>query len=289
MIARLLKEPLAHFLVLALAIFALYGALNRTDAPPTDEIVVTGAKIEQLAGLFAKTWQRPPTASEVKVLIDDHVKEEILYREALALGLDKDDTVIRRRLRLKMEFLSQAQAESTTPSEAELEAFLKSNPDRFQIDPTLAFRQVLLSPERRGETIEQDVASVLEVLRAKPDTDPATLGDPTILPAELPPTRKVSVRSDLWRGLRGSRGPDAARCMGRADQVELRAPCRSCRRKQARAGRQASQRSATASRRNGRTSDGGKTEEAQFVERLKRYPVRIETQIGNAGPTGRSP
>jgi hypothetical protein len=116
MIRRLLKEPLVHFLLLALAIFGLYGLTSGKTEPRHDEIVVTGGKIEQLAGLFIKIRQRPPTTVELKELIDDHVKEEILYREALALGLDKDDTVIRRRLRLKMEFLSQAQAEAATPS-----------------------------------------------------------------------------------------------------------------------------------------------------------------------------
>ncbi|QEL21960.1 peptidyl-prolyl cis-trans isomerase [Bosea sp. F3-2] len=288
MIGRLLKEPLAHFLVLALAIFALYGALKRNNEPRADEIVVTGAKIEQLSGLFAKTWQRPPSASEIKGLIDDHVKEEILYREALALGLDKDDTVIRRRLRLKMEFLSQAQAEAATPSEAELEAFLKANPDRFRIDPTLAFRQVFLSPERRGEMIEQDVASVLEVLRAKPDTDPATLGDPTILPPELPSTRKSSIGqifgrafaeavattpSGAWVGpLKSSYGLHVV-------QVDESKPGRPPTLAEVRDN--VAQEWANERRR--------QAEEAQLAERLKRYRVRIETQADNAAPTGRSP
>ncbi|KFC62377.1 hypothetical protein FG93_06077 [Bosea sp. LC85] len=288
MIGRLLKEPLAHFLVLALAIFALYGALNRTDESRSDEIVVTGGKIEQLAGLFAKTWQRPPTASEIKGLIDDHVKEEILYREALALGLDKDDTVIRRRLRLKMEFLSQAQSESATPSEAELEAFLKGNPDRFRIDPTLAFRQVFLSPERRGETIEQDVASVLEVLRAKPDTDPATLGDPTILPLELPPTRKASIGQIFGTGF--------AEALAQTPPGEWAGPVKSSfglhvvHVGESRTGRSATLDEARDSLAQEWTNERRRqTEEAQLAERLRRYRVRIETQAENAAPTGRSP
>jgi hypothetical protein len=288
MIGRLLKEPLAHFLVLALAIFALYGALKRNNEPRADEIVVTGAKIEQLSGLFAKTWQRLPSASEIKGLIDDHVKEEILYREALALGLDKDDTVIRRRLRLKMEFLSQAQAEAATPSEAELEAFLKANPDRFRIDPTLAFRQVFLSPERRGEMIEQDVASVLEVLRAKPGTDPWTLGDPTILPTELPLTRKASIGqifggafaeavattpSGTWVGpLKSSFGLHVV-------HVDESKPGRPATLAEVRDN--VAQEWANERRR--------QAEEAQLAERLKRYRVRIEMQADNAAPTGRSP
>lgn len=288
MIRRLLKEPLAHFLVLALAIFALYGALDRSDEPRADEIVVTGAKIEQLAGLFAKTWQRPPTASEIKDLIDDHVKEEILYREAIALGLDKDDTVIRRRLRLKMEFLSQAQAENATPSEAELEAFLKSNPNRFQIDPTLAFRQVYFSPERRGETIEQEVASVLETLRARPDTNPSMLGDPTTLPTELPLTRRASIGqifggafaeaiartpSGAWTGpLKSSFGLHLV-------HVDESKPGRPAALPEVRAG--VAQEWANERRR--------EAEEAQLAERLKRHRVRIEVRAGETAAPGRGP
>jgi len=288
MIRRLLKEPLAHFLVLALAIFALYGSLNRNDQPPADEIVVTGAKIEQLAGLFAKTRQRPPTTSEIKGLIDDHVREEILYREALALGLDKDDTVIRRRLRLKMEFLSQVQAEAATPSEAELEAFLKSSPEQFRIEPTLAFRQIFLSPERRGEAIEQDVASVLDVLRVNPDIEPSTLGDPTILPTELPLTRKASIGQvfgatfaeaaattppGTWVGpLKSSFGFHVVR-------VDESRPGRPATLDEARD--RVSQAWANERRR--------QAEDAQLDERLKRHRVRIEMQAGNATAPGQSP
>ena len=101
LLRRLLKEPLLHFLALALLIFPAYHLLNRGEMEKPQSIVVTAAKIEQLAAIFTKTWQRPPTAEEFKGLIDDYVKEEIYVREAIALGLDSDDTVIRRRLRLE--------------------------------------------------------------------------------------------------------------------------------------------------------------------------------------------
>ena len=187
------KEPLFHFLALALAIFLIYGALNRSEAQRPGEIVVTPTKIEQLAGLFAKTWQRAPAVAELKGLIDDYVKEEIYYREALALGLDKDDTVIRRRLRLKMEFLGNAEAEALAPTDAELEAYMKANPSKFEIDPKLAFQQIFLNPERRGDRIDQDVASILEALRSNPSADPATFGDATLLPSDLALTSKTSI------------------------------------------------------------------------------------------------
>ena len=187
------KEPLVHFLTLGLAVFVLYGALNPSDETSPDEIVITSARIEQLTGLYAKTWQRPPSAHELKGLIDDYVKEEIYYREALALGLDKDDTVIRRRLRLKMEFLSAADAEAAIPQDADLEAYLRDNPKTFERDAMVAFRQVFLSPERRGVKIDQDVATVREILRANSSVDLSTVGDATLLPSELPLTSTSSI------------------------------------------------------------------------------------------------
>jgi hypothetical protein len=107
---RLLREPLLHFL--------LYNAANggRGDAPR--EIVISEARIEALAENFATVWMRPPTAVDLKGLIDDYVAEEVYYREAIAMGLDQDDTVIRRRLRQKMEFFSEDIANSVEPADA---------------------------------------------------------------------------------------------------------------------------------------------------------------------------
>lgn len=190
---RLHREPLLHFLVLALLIFLAYHLLNRGKLEEPQSIVVTTAKIEQLVAIFTRTWQRPPTAEELKGLIDDYVKEEIYVREAIALGLDTDDTVIRRRLRLKMEFLTDTVADAVAPSDAELETYLRAHAGAFQTDPMLAFEQVFLNPGRRGDRIDQDAGSILGVLLAKSSNDPASLGDATLLPAVLPLTSKRSI------------------------------------------------------------------------------------------------
>ena len=200
MLNRLLREPLVHFIAVALCIFALYGVLNRSQPETPDRIVITGARIEQLAGLFAKTWQRPPSAEELKGLIDDHVKEEIFVREALALGLDKDDTVIRRRLRQKMEFLYDVEIEALDPTDAELDAYLNAHADQFRVEPMTAFQQIFLNPEKRGESIDRDAAAILATLRADPEADWATLGDPTLLPPELPPSGKTSIDDTFGGG-----------------------------------------------------------------------------------------
>jgi len=193
MLRRLASEPLAQFLALALVIFATYALLNPAESLRADRIIVTEAKLEQLAALYARTWRRPPTAEELRALIDDFVKEEIYYREAQVLGLDKDDSVVRRRLRNKMEFLSQAEAEGMIPTDAELRAYLQAKPDKFEVEPAYAFQQVFLSQETRGDTLTADARELLGTLNRSPDVDPGTLGDRTLLPFELPMTGKAAI------------------------------------------------------------------------------------------------
>ncbi len=181
---RLLREPLLHFLLAALLIIAVYAAAGPREEEGDMRIVVSGNRIEQLASVFAKTWQRPPTEAELKGLIDDFVKEEIYVREARKLGLDVDDTVVRRRLRLKMEFLSEAEASLTPPSEGELQAFLKDHPEKFAKPPRYSFDQVNFSPAKRSDA-EADARKVLVALNGAAPPEPATLGDPTLLPSSL--------------------------------------------------------------------------------------------------------
>lgn len=193
MLRRLFTEPLLHFVGVALAIFAVYGLLHREDRQVQGRIVITTSKIEQLRAVFTLTRQRPPTVGELKELTDDYVTEEIYVREALALGLDKEDTVIRRRLRLKMEYLSDATIDARAPTIAELEAYLKQHPADFEVDSMLAFQQVFLNPLRRRQTIDQDAASILHALLTEPATDPNSFGDVSLLPPKLPLTRKASI------------------------------------------------------------------------------------------------
>lgn len=193
MLTRILKEPLLHFALLAALILGSYGLFQTEQANAPERISVTTERIEQLAAVFAKTWQRPPNDVELKRLIDEFVKEEIYSREAVKLGLDRDDTVIRRRLRQKMEFLNEAAADQLVPTDAELTAYLSANGKNFEIDPAVAFEQVFLNPQRHGDRIEQEAGSVLEVLMATPGVDAATLGDSTMLPAEVPLSSKAIV------------------------------------------------------------------------------------------------
>jgi parvulin-like peptidyl-prolyl isomerase len=184
MIGRIFREPLVHFLILAGLIFAAYGYLSG-KVETEESIDVTSAKIEQIAVIFARTWQRPPTADELKGLIDDYVKEEIYVREAMRLGIDKDDTVIRRRLRSKMEFLNDAVAEAKPATEADLSAYLASYQDKFQEPPRVAFEQVYLDAQKRGATALADAAALLNSLK-KDSALASGAGDPTQLASSMP-------------------------------------------------------------------------------------------------------
>jgi hypothetical protein len=183
---RLLREPLLHFLLIGAALFLLYSALNRGGSDAPREIVISEARVAAIAENFATVWMRPPTPDELKGLVDDYVAEEVFYREAIAMGLDRDDTVIRRRLRQKMEFLSEGIADSVEPTDAQLQLFLEQNAGKFARPAELTFRQVYLSPERRGDRARADAEKLLTALQAdRVAMDPAELGDPTLLPATM--------------------------------------------------------------------------------------------------------
>ena len=151
MIGRLLREPLLHFLLIGIGLFALYDVLRGGDTGAPRDIVVTEARVEALAESFATVWMRPPTPEEIKGLVDDYIAEEVYYREAIAMGLDQDDTVIRRRLRQKMEFISEDAAAAAEPTDAELQAYLAAHPEKFVEPAELTFVQVYFSTEKRGD------------------------------------------------------------------------------------------------------------------------------------------
>ena len=152
---------------------------NKAEAP--DRILVSSARIDNLADGFARTWRRPPSKEELQGLIDNYIRDEVFYREGRAAGLDRDDVIIRRRVRQKMEFLAE-DASSPEPGDDQLAAYLQANPARFRTDDRLTFRQVFLSANRRQRTINDDskqVADALTQLGATGDT--TSLGDPFLL------------------------------------------------------------------------------------------------------------
>ena len=178
---RLLREPLFHFTAIGGLIFAVYAALNGPGEPAADVIVVTPERIDQIAAEYESVWKRKPADDELNTLIEEHVREEVYYREAIALGLDRNDTLVRRRMRLKMEFLMDSSANVVDPVAGELEAYFAANEALYQQSPRLAFEQIYFGQNASPEII----TSALGKLHADPRTDPQTLGERTLLPAQL--------------------------------------------------------------------------------------------------------
>jgi hypothetical protein len=178
---RWLREPLLHFVLIGLAIFAAFRALGPDDRPQSS-IVVTQGIIDGQIAAFSRTWLRPPTPEEADGLIREYIREEVYYREGLALGLDRDDTVIRRRLQQKLEFVAEAQGMAAEPTDEQLRAYLEAHADQYRTDERVSFVHVYLNTERRGPTLARDVEQLLGELRAGgASLDPAALGDVTML------------------------------------------------------------------------------------------------------------
>lgn len=181
-IRSLLKEPLLHFLLLGLLLFLLYGkvAPNSGDG---NRVTVSRTTIAALATQFQATWSRPPTAVELNGLVDSYVRDEILFREGVALGLVKDDPVIKRRVRQKLEVLIEEEGKSGGASDAELAAYLNKNASKFQMPPVLSFEQVLFDPAGYGDQLESAVTASLAALNN--GATPESQGRATMLPARV--------------------------------------------------------------------------------------------------------
>jgi hypothetical protein len=188
---RLLREPLLQFLVLGAMLFAAYHLVGRQDVEAPEKIVVSSSRIANLADGFARTWRRPPSEQELQGLIEDYIRDEVFYRAGRAAGLDRDDVVIRRRVRQKMEFLAE-EVSAPQPTEAQLADFLASNPERFRKEDRLTFQQLYLNPSQRAGAIDRDIEHISAVLaRGETAIDTAGLGDPFLLGDEF---RDVSLR-----------------------------------------------------------------------------------------------
>jgi hypothetical protein len=176
----LLREPLLHFLLLGAGLFLLYGWIGGPAVGEGSDIIITQGRIAQLAAGFERMRQRPPDRAEVDELIADAIREEIYYREAKALRLDEDDVLVRRRLRQKLEFLSEDTAPVPEPTDAQLQAFLDANAERFRLEPRLSFRHVYFNPQRNAAG-EDGAIAVLRDLRSGAVRHVDALGDPFLL------------------------------------------------------------------------------------------------------------
>jgi hypothetical protein len=172
---RVLAEPLLHFAILGTGLFVVHARLFEHRA---DRIVVTAAFIAALREDHAKHTGQPPTPEEERALVERWVDEEVLYREALALGLDRGDVIVRRRMLQKMEFVTRDTTPVDEPSDQDLARWIEAHADRYRAAGATSFRHVFLSRDRRGEALAADAAATLAAIRG--GADPAALGDPFV-------------------------------------------------------------------------------------------------------------
>lgn len=180
-LTKLLREPLMHFSVVGLVLFGAYAAMNETTEPQPNKIIVEPKRVAQLKQQFESVWRVPPTEEQTQALIDGFVREEIYYREALALGLDRDDAVIRRRMRQKMEFLTDAGGALLDPDTEELQAYYDTNKATYQRPARVAFDQLFLGHDADAESVN----ATMSALETNPAEDWALLGELSLLPPSM--------------------------------------------------------------------------------------------------------
>jgi peptidyl-prolyl cis-trans isomerase C len=177
-----LREPLLHFLLVGLVLFTGYSVLHpKPEATPeSNRIILTPDDLLQMSVTWLAQGRPPPTSEQMQNLIELKVREEVLFREAVALGLDKDDTIVKRRLAQKMEFLAEGASTDNEPTTDMLRAWFKENPERFALLPRVSFRHLYFSSDRHGEQAREAATHALGDLAGKPGDwkDAGALGDP---------------------------------------------------------------------------------------------------------------
>jgi peptidyl-prolyl cis-trans isomerase C len=168
---RLLREPLVHFLLLGAILFGGYGYMERGrgGVDQSKQIRLTLDDLSQLVLVFQSQWRRDPAPEELRALVEDKVREEVLYREALALGLDKNDTIVVRRMAQKMQFLAEDVAAAREPASEEIGTWFEANRDQFALPPRVSFRHLYFSPDRRGARARDDATAALTRLAGQPE------------------------------------------------------------------------------------------------------------------------
>jgi peptidyl-prolyl cis-trans isomerase C len=171
LLKRWLREPLLHFLFIGIAAFSVYGYLHRGrgGVESSRQIVLSLDELRQMDMYFVSQWHRQPTPAEFQAMAEDKVREEVLYREALEMGLDKDDTIVKRRMAQKMQFLAEDVAAAHEPSTAELKAWFEKNSKKFALPSRYSFRHLYFSPDKRGKNAQYDATKALAKIAGQPE------------------------------------------------------------------------------------------------------------------------
>jgi hypothetical protein len=198
---KILFEPLVQFLFLGAVVFGVYFLMDGSPPAANKRLIEVGeGQLAQMFETFSRTWQRPPTETELKGLIDGYVKEEVFYREGQKIGLDQNDTVFRRRMQQKMEFLLEPSIEELTPKPGELESYLKAHGEDYRLPPQLAFRQIFFNSHRPGDTGQTAAQQALAILKGETAANANSLGDPTLLPTRMDLTNADMIATSFDEG-----------------------------------------------------------------------------------------
>jgi peptidyl-prolyl cis-trans isomerase C len=166
-----LHEPLLHFLLIGIVLFALYDYMNRgrIGVDSSKQIALSLDDLRTMEAYFESQWHRQPTPQEFQAMVEEKVQEEVLYREGLSLGLDKDDTIVKRRMAQKMQFLAEDVAAAHEPSTAQLKSWFEKNKEKFALPSRYSFRHLYFSPDKRGQSAQQDAAKALGIIAGQPE------------------------------------------------------------------------------------------------------------------------
>ncbi len=204
---KTLHSPLLHFMVIGGLIYAAYGwTATESYARATETVHITSGEVDWLSESFASRWNRGPMPDELQGLLDAYVRETVLYREALAMGLDQDDVIIRRRLAQKLEFLFQDLADASAPSADELREYFAANPDRYEEPEYLTFTHVFIDPDKRGDSTLDDAEAILAELQALAEAPQGSpdVGDRFMLQGYYPERPQSEIAKLFGQGFTGS-------------------------------------------------------------------------------------
>lgn len=188
----LFREPLVHFLIIGAGLFLAFGLTREPGVDNQKRIEVSPGQVEQLTAQFKRARQRTPSKKEIAALVESYVRDEIYYREALAMGLDRNDPQVRLRMRMKLEFLLEDLTADEAPDEKVLSAYLQEHADKFLVEPQVSFQQVYLNPDKH-----QDFDAEAKIILAdlNKGAAPESVGDRTLLQYEY----RLAMKTDITR------------------------------------------------------------------------------------------
>lgn len=202
-LARIIKEPLVHFLFLGACIYGAYALFGAPEEDEGDNLIHIDVKrIDAFISGWQSRWNRPPTAQEINGMIQQNINEEVLYRQAVAMGLNENDPITRRRMAQKLEFLTSDLAQAQQPKDGELEKYFQDNMDAYRGDDLITFVHVFFNPDERDDKTLDDAAKVLKELQVagEPDLEKLEIGDRFMLQNHFKSVDEVEVRRQLGSG-----------------------------------------------------------------------------------------